>query len=75
MYSIALNVYWNMIHFTRYNFDLWPGSAHNLHYLFQQDVSRLWDAFRKQMPGSSEVGLINALCDLSTVNQRVSVFL
>ena len=55
--------------------DLWPGSVNNLHYLFHQDVFRLWDAFRKRMPGSSEVGFINALCDLSTLNQRVSVFL
>jgi hypothetical protein len=47
----------------------WPGSPCNINYLFDQEVFRVWEAFRKRMPGSSESAFIKALEDISLLRE------
>ena len=49
----------------------WPGSPCNINYLFDQEVFRVWEAFRMRMPGSSESAFIKALEDISLLRGRV----
>ena len=51
----------------------WPGSPCQVNYLFDQEVFRVWDMFRMQMPGSSESAFIKALEDISALKSRVSI--
>ena len=50
----------------------WPGNARHVNYLFKEDVLRLWDMFRKFMPGSSERSFLKSLNAISDENFRVS---
>ncbi|XP_028409280.1 uncharacterized protein LOC114531881 isoform X1 [Dendronephthya gigantea] len=51
----------------------WPGSPANVNYLFHQELFLLWDAFRKQMPGSSQTAFIRSLEDMSRSKKRADV--
>jgi hypothetical protein len=50
----------------------WPGGPKNLNYVFCEDVFRLWDSFRKHMPGTSETAFIRSLASISSAKGRVS---
>ena len=50
----------------------WPGNARNVNYLFKEEVLKLWDMFRKFMPGSSERSFLKTLNAISDENFRVS---
>ena len=49
----------------------WPHSPKNFKYVFKKDVFKLWDQFRKQMPGSSEQAFLNTLNSFTITNGRV----
>jgi hypothetical protein len=49
----------------------WPGSPMNVNTFYDQKLFFLWDAFRKQMPGSSQTAFIRSLEDLSHSKNRV----
>ena len=51
----------------------WPGNAKSMNYLFQENVLRLWDMFRKFMPGSSEQSFLRSLNSVSAEHCRVSI--
>ena len=51
----------------------WSSSPSNLNCLFLNEVFILWDQFRKQMPGSSEIAFLKSLDELTIVNGRVCI--
>ena len=50
----------------------WPSSPKNFTCLVKDEVFWLWDAFRKQMPGSSELSFLEALNSQTSFHGRVS---
>ena len=53
----------------------WPGSPTQVNCMIDQTVFRLWDSFRKRMPGSSEKSFMMSLSDISLMIGRVSPLL
>ena len=50
----------------------WPGNPVNMSTFYDQKLFSLWDAFRKQMPGSSQTAFLSSLEDLSQAKNRVN---
>ncbi|XP_066932550.1 uncharacterized protein [Clytia hemisphaerica] len=48
----------------------WPGSPNSVNYFISEKVFRLWDKFRKYMPGSSETSFLKTLNAISEDNGR-----
>jgi len=53
------------------NAGFWPSSAHSLNYLFSWQLLRLFDYLHKFVPGTSVMGFLNALEEISAHNGRV----
>ena len=53
------------------NSGFWPQSPDSFNYIFKKDVFVLWDQFRKQMPGSSELAFLETLNSFTRSNGRV----
>ena len=49
----------------------WPGSPTQLNHVFSEDVFKLWDSVRKNMPGTSETAFLRSLGILSSDKGRV----
>lgn len=50
----------------------WPQSPLNFSYLFPKEVFKIWDQFRKQMPGSSSSAFLETL-NFSRIQGALSV--
>ena len=70
---VHVHVYMYAVHKSVKN-GYWPSSLKSMSYIFHQDIPRQWNAFQKQMPGTSQKRFLEGLGDFSSIYIYIYIY-